>query len=119
MIAGIALKHHLPNDGVFDDKRNFAVGPLRPPIMFRDIALGVMICEDMWASSFHKLDPARDLEALKPFDGVINLSASPYDVAKGDKRRDRARVLSHLLEAPLYGSFRFGGQQMKFSAKAP
>lgn len=103
-------KRLLPNYDIFDEQKYFTPGTEPAVWAWQGKRLALMICEDMWASSFHKLDPARDLAALKPFDGVINLSASPYDVAKGNKRRDRARVLSHLLEAPFFYVNRVGGE---------
>jgi len=36
-VIGTALKHHLPNYGVFDEKRVFASGDLRGPIEFKAI----------------------------------------------------------------------------------
>jgi NAD+ synthase len=38
----------LPNYGVFDEKRVFAVGPMPGPINFRGVRIGVPICEDIW-----------------------------------------------------------------------
>ncbi|HEY4635695.1 MAG TPA: nitrilase-related carbon-nitrogen hydrolase, partial [Rhodospirillales bacterium] len=47
-VAGVQLKHALPNYGVFDEKRVFAEGPLPGPVPFRGVRLGLMVCEDMW-----------------------------------------------------------------------
>jgi NAD+ synthase len=104
MIAGIALKHHLPNDGVFDDKRNFAVGPLRPPIMFRDIALGVMICEDMW----HE-DIALSL-AHQGAQFLIILNGSPFHSGKSAIRLQYAMERSRQTGLPLVYVNQVGGQ---------
>jgi len=41
-------KHHLPNYGVFDEKRVFAAGPPPGPVNFRGVRLGLCICEDIW-----------------------------------------------------------------------
>ncbi|MGC5254503.1 nitrilase-related carbon-nitrogen hydrolase, partial [Escherichia coli] len=41
-------KHHLPNYGVFDEKRVFTAGPMPEPVEWRGLKLGLMICEDMW-----------------------------------------------------------------------
>lgn len=41
-------KYHLPNYGVFDEKRVFAAGPLPTPISFKGIKIGFMTCEDLW-----------------------------------------------------------------------
>jgi len=47
-INAVRLKVNLPNYGVFDERRVFAVGPLPGPINFRGIRIGVPICEDIW-----------------------------------------------------------------------
>jgi NAD+ synthase len=47
-ISAMRFKHDLPNYGVFDEKRVFASGPLPGPINFRDVRIGVPICEDIW-----------------------------------------------------------------------
>ena len=47
-IAGVTLKHDLPNYGVFDEKRVFTAGPLPEPLEFRGVRLGIPVCEDMW-----------------------------------------------------------------------
>ncbi|PGH57766.1 NAD+ synthase (glutamine-hydrolyzing) [Azospirillum palustre] len=44
----IVLKHTLPNDEVYDEKRVFAPGPLPAPVDFRGFRLGIAICEDFW-----------------------------------------------------------------------
>ncbi len=42
-------KRELPNYGVFDEKRLFQAGEGAPdPVDFRDLRLGVAICEDLW-----------------------------------------------------------------------
>jgi NAD+ synthase len=52
LVAGgtvaLRFKHDLPNYGVFDEKRVFAPGPLPEPVVFRDVRLGLPICEDIW-----------------------------------------------------------------------
>ena len=48
-ISAMRFKHDLPNYGVFDEKRIFASGPMPGPVNFRDVRLGVPICEDIWA----------------------------------------------------------------------
>ncbi len=47
-IVGWRMKVDLPNYGVFDEKRVFAVGPMPGPLNFRGVRLGVPICEDIW-----------------------------------------------------------------------
>jgi NAD+ synthase len=47
-IAAVSHKVDLPNYGVFDEKRVFAPGPMPGPLNFRDVRIGVPICEDIW-----------------------------------------------------------------------
>jgi len=47
-IEAIRFKVNLPNYGVFDEKRVFAVGPVPGPVSFRGVRLGLPICEDTW-----------------------------------------------------------------------
>ena len=47
-IASRCLKHHLPNETVFDEVRIFDVGPLGGPYAVGDTRIGSPICEDGW-----------------------------------------------------------------------
>lgn len=47
-IAACILKHDLPNDGVFDEKRIFASAPLQGPYRVGPLRIGSPICEDAW-----------------------------------------------------------------------
>lgn len=42
------LKHELPNDSVFDEKRVFASAPLQAPFRLGPVMIGTPICEDAW-----------------------------------------------------------------------
>ena len=43
-----ALKHHLPNETVFDEVRIFDAGPLGGPYSVGNVRIGSPICEDAW-----------------------------------------------------------------------
>lgn len=47
-IASTQLKHHLPNETVFDEVRIFESGPLGGPYTIGDTRIGSPICEDAW-----------------------------------------------------------------------
>ena len=47
-VAALRHKVDLPNYGVFDEKRVFTPGPMPGPINFRDVRIGIPICEDIW-----------------------------------------------------------------------
>ncbi len=84
-VAGVALKHDLPNYGVFDEKRVFNAGPLPRPIDFRGFRLGMPVCEDIWTptSCIHLKQAGADL--------LISPNGSPYELFKEDRRLLLAR----------------------------
>jgi len=49
-IAATVLKHELPNNDVFDEKRVFASAPLQGPYRVGPLRIGTPICEDAWHS---------------------------------------------------------------------
>ena len=49
-VAACVLKHDLPNDGVFDEKRIFASAPPQGPYRIGPLRIGSPICEDAWHS---------------------------------------------------------------------
>jgi NAD+ synthase len=103
-IAAVRLKHDLPNYGVFDEKRVFAPGPLPGPINFRDVRLGVMVCEDMWTADVTECLDESGAELL------IVINGSPFDCEKLDVRLNLAvaRVVESGL--PLIYVNQVGGQ---------
>lgn len=42
------LKHHLPNDDVFDEVRLFTPGPISGPYRIGPLRIGSPVCEDAW-----------------------------------------------------------------------
>ncbi len=74
-------KMHLPNYGVFDEKRYFTAG--RGPLLFMlgGIPLGLGICEDIWVNH-----GPTDCLARAGSQVVVNISASPYHMLKGKER---------------------------------
>jgi NAD+ synthase len=79
-IIGKRFKVDLPNYGVFDEKRVFAPGPMPGPIVFRDVRIGVPICEDVWTPDV--------VECVAETGGEILLvpNGSPFDVNKPEMR---------------------------------
>jgi len=47
-IVAVVCKHHLPNDSVFDEKRQFAPGAVSGPYRVGPLRIGTPICEDAW-----------------------------------------------------------------------
>ena len=103
-VAGVTLKHDLPNYGVFDEKRVFSAGPLPEPILFGGIRLGLPICEDMWTPEVCGHLKARGAELLLVPNG------SPYELGKEDRRLALARARVGETGLPLLYVNRSGGQ---------
>jgi NAD+ synthase len=73
-------KHHLPNYGVFDEKRVFLNGPVPQPVQWHGLKLGILVCEDMWQP-----DVAAKLKN-KGAEILISINASPYELGKEKQR---------------------------------
>ncbi len=80
-VVGSYRKMHLPNYGVFDELRYFQEGPGPTTFAVDGHRIGLTICEDIWQPS----DPL-EREALSGARLILNLSASPYDLGKGERR---------------------------------
>jgi len=79
-IAALRFKHDLPNYGVFDEKRVFAAAPPQGPVNFRDVRLGLMVCEDLWYSEIPECLAESGAEIL------IVPNGSPYEHEKHEVR---------------------------------
>jgi len=80
-VKGVYRKHHLPNYGVFDEKRYFHEGRGHLILMLGGIPVGVNICEDIW-----KQKGIADIQARAGARVLVNISASPYDFGKLEQR---------------------------------
>ena len=114
-IKNLYTKRLLPNYDIFDEQKYFSVGSENTFYDFNGKKFGILICEDMWASSFHELDPCELMfeEAKKnnyQLDGVINLSASPFEFTKRKKRMERAKNISLKYKCPFFYINRVGGE---------
>lgn len=113
-IQSVYTKHLLPNYDIFDEEKYFIPGKSPSHVEFQGKKVGLLICEDMWFSSTHEVDPVKLLkdhgDSIGGLDLVVNLSASPYFLGKQDKREMRGKVLAHLFKAPFYYVNRVGGE---------
>ena len=103
-VKSVTLKHLLPNYGVFDEKRIFEAGPAPGPLMFRGVALGVMICEDMWTADVTECLDETGAELL------IILNGSPFEDDKTDTRLNLATARTLGSGLPLIYVNLLGGQ---------
>jgi len=47
-VTATVLKHHLPNEAVFDEKRVFSSAEVAGPYVVNGVRIGTPICEDAW-----------------------------------------------------------------------
>ncbi len=74
-------KVHLPNYGVFDEKRYFKPARKVCVLNLNGTRIGISVCEDIWSE---------DVPAVQAWEGrasiLLNISSSPYHVGKGNAR---------------------------------
>jgi len=88
----------LPNYDVFDEQRYFRPAVSQAAVVFGDLRMGVHICEDAWWGEpdtfYHdplaaQADPIAILAEAR-VDLLVNLSASPFEINKPDRRLELA-----------------------------
>jgi NAD+ synthase len=100
----IRFKHELPNYGVFDEKRVFAPGPLPDPVTFRNVRIGLPVCEDVWSP------PCATHLARMGAELLLVPNGSPFEVEKFHQRLDLARQRVNECELPIAYVNQVGGQ---------
>ena len=100
----LRFKRELPNYGVFDEKRVFIAGPLPEPVQFRDIRLGIPICEDIWYPTCAAHLKKKGAQLLLVPNG------SPYEVDKFHDRLELVRRRASESALPLAYVNQVGGQ---------
>src|SRR6476659_10793354 len=82
-VKAVYRKRFLPNYGVFDEDRYFALGRDLVLLEIGETLVGLTICEDLWQPG----PPATDL-ALAGAELLVNVSASPFHVGKEVEREE-------------------------------
>ncbi|MFM9889547.1 MAG: NAD+ synthase [Rickettsiales bacterium] len=103
-ITVIREKHDLPNYGVFDEKRVFAVGAAAQVVPWRGIKLGLLICEEVWDVEAAKSLAAQGAELL------LVQNASPYHIGKAGQRKTVVDAAVKATGLPLVYLNLVGGQ---------
>ncbi|WP_290653196.1 NAD+ synthase [Aquisalimonas sp.] len=103
-VLGVYHKHHLPNGGVFDDKRYFDPGSTPLVVDIGGYACGVTICEDLWHPG-----PAR-WAAREGAQVLFNLNASPFHSGKFQDREAVIRARQEEAGLPVVYVNLVGGQ---------
>lgn len=101
---GFYHKQHLPNYGVFDEKRHFDAGKNHVCFDYKGRKIGLLICEDLWKRS--------PIKALKNAgaDVVFVLNASPFATDKQQKRQDVLKTRATEVSLPILYVNKVGGQ---------
>jgi NAD+ synthase (glutamine-hydrolysing) len=99
------FKHHLPNYGVFDERRYFVPGTTLTVFRLHGLEIGMVICEDIWQVG----GPITAL-AQAGVDLVVAPNASPYECAKDDTRLGLVANRAVEVGAPLAYANLVGGQ---------
>ncbi len=87
------LKHHLPNDTVFDEVRQFTAAPVSGPYRIGPLRIGTPICEDAW------YDDVTETLAETGAEILLVPNGSPYYRNKYDRRVNL--MVSRVIETKL------------------
>ncbi|MGH8563244.1 MAG: NAD+ synthase [Gammaproteobacteria bacterium] len=80
MVDATYHKQHLPNYGVFDEKRYFSPGSDPTVVSIEGVPTALSICEDIWVEG--TASQARAAGARL----IVNINASPFHTGKGPER---------------------------------
>jgi len=92
-LRDVQYKSLIPFYDIFDEKRYFKPAKERKCLVFKDIQLGITVCEDIWNDKDYwnrqryDKDPVEEL-VQQGAEIIINLSASPYHYGKYALRTD-------------------------------
>ena len=104
-VVATQFKHHLPNYGVFDERRLFKPGQTLDVVRLHGVEVGMVICEDIWQEG----GPISALGAAG-VDLVVSPNASPYERNKDDVREPLVARRAEEAGAPLVYVNMVGGQ---------
>lgn len=95
-------KNLLPNYDVFDERRYFKPGSEPEVVTIAGKKIGVTICEDIWAQEIpiYNNDPIKLLQD-QDLDFVVNLSASPFELGKFEKRHQVLLQSTKRIQKPI------------------
>jgi NAD+ synthase (glutamine-hydrolysing) len=80
-------KRHLPNYGVFDEKRYFTAGSKACTFHVKQHCIGLCICEDVWQAEL-----VSELKTLGA-QSIISINASPFEQNKAAQRKQMLEPL--------------------------
>jgi len=111
--AQIVYKSLLPTYDVFDEARYFEPAAAVRPVMIRGRAWGLTICEDIWSREYlprplYTMNPVQSLLG-QGATGILNLSASPFQLGKPAQRKEMLLALARQAGVPIYYCNAVGG----------
>ncbi|MDT4996014.1 MAG: hypothetical protein QOD45_82, partial [Pseudonocardiales bacterium] len=104
-VVATCYKHHLPNYGVFDERRYFVPGDSFTLVRAFGVDIGLTVCEDLWQDG-GPFAVARAAGAGL----VVNVNGSPYELNKDDVRLGLLRRRAAEADAPILYVNMVGGQ---------
>ena len=107
------FKTLLPTYDIFDERRYFEPSEQCQPVEWKRRRIGITICEDVWTEDFlhrplYKRDPVKELMEMD-VEFILNLSASPYHLGKGEVRRELLGALAEKSGVPFVYCNSVGG----------
>jgi NAD+ synthase (glutamine-hydrolysing) len=111
-VKAIQHKTLLPTYDVFDEYRYFEPGSRWNIMEFKGRRLAVTVCEDIWNlgnNPLYRMCPMDMLVHQRP-DCMINLSASPFDYAHAEERKDIVRANVDKYKIPMFYCNAVGSQ---------
>jgi NAD+ synthase (glutamine-hydrolysing) len=110
-LRSLYTKQLLPNYDIYEEKKYFTPGHQSEVFEFGGKYFGLLICEDIWFSHLHDIDPVEQLKFhAQKCDAVIAINASPYHIGKVETRINRALEISQFLQAPFIYVNRVGAE---------
>lgn len=118
-IASSHVKSLLPTYDVFDELRYFTPAEKQESVTYKNIKIGITICEDIWNDSDYDnkfymenrryvTDPLRNL-LKNGLDLIVNISASPYCMGKNSMKWDMISSIARKHEVPIVYVNQVGG----------
>ncbi len=107
-------KRLLPTYDVFDETRYFEPADKSLVFELEGIRFGVTICEDIWNFIDHEGIPKYDIDPVEELikeriDVLVNISASPYSIGKGQLRMEILRNIFRRYRIPCIYCNQVGG----------
>ncbi|MEO9138174.1 MAG: NAD+ synthase [Jatrophihabitans sp.] len=104
-VAARYFKHHLPNYGVFDERRYFAHGESLTVVRHLGVDIALTVCEDVWQDGGPFTVAGAAGVGL-----VVNINSSPYERNKDDVRLSVLQRRAVEANAPIAYVNMCGGQ---------